>query len=207
MPFSWPLYSRNPPLMARMLFIVAGPQLLASLSEQFESLGGFTLHALDPQNVESMKDVGNDSAIVIDADFCDAALAADRLRTAGFFGMLIVIGAALEEADASLVRPFRFADLLTLLARPRNISDVASETNARLTEKEAAILARLMRAEGATLSRAELLADVWGYGPTVSTRTLETHIHRLRRKIESDPERPRRLLTEEGGYRLTKCSG
>jgi hypothetical protein len=207
MPFSWPLYSRNPPLMARMLFIVAGPQLLASLSEQFEALGGFTFHALDPQNVANMKDVGHDAAIVIDADFCDVDTVAHRLRTMGFIGMLIVIGAAPEEADASLARPFRFADLLTLLARPRNIPNADTETNIRLTEKEAAILARLMRAEGATLSRAELLADVWGYGPTVSTRTLETHIHRLRRKIESDPEHPRRLLTEDGGYRLTKYPG
>jgi hypothetical protein len=193
--------------MARMLFIVAGPQLLASLSEQFESLGGFTFHALDPRNIESMKDVAPDAAVIIDADVRDAAAVADRLRTLGFFGKVIVIGAALEEADSALARPFRFADLLALLARPQNVPDVDTEANVRLTEKEAAILARLMRAEGATLSRAELLADVWGYGPTVSTRTLETHIHRLRRKIEPDPERPRRLLTEEGGYRLTKFTG
>ncbi|WP_206934917.1 response regulator transcription factor [Roseococcus thiosulfatophilus] len=72
----------------------------------------------------------------------------------------------------------------------------------RLTEKEAAILLYLHRAAGRAVSRAELLGEVWGYSAAVATHTLETHIYRLRRKIEKAPELARLLVTEEGGYRL-----
>lgn len=72
----------------------------------------------------------------------------------------------------------------------------------RLTEKEAAILLYLHRAGGRAVSRGELLGEVWGYSSAVATHTLETHIYRLRRKIEQAPEVARLLVTEEGGYRL-----
>ncbi|MDB5415523.1 MAG: DNA-binding response regulator [Rubritepida sp.] len=71
----------------------------------------------------------------------------------------------------------------------------------RLTEKEAAILLYLHRA-GRAVPRSELLGEVWGYSNAVTTHTLETHIYRLRRKIEPDPQTARLLLTDEGGYRL-----
>ena len=72
----------------------------------------------------------------------------------------------------------------------------------RLTEKEAAILLYLHRAGNRAVPRAELLGEVWGYSSAVTTHTLETHIYRLRRKIEPDPQVSRLLLTDEGGYRL-----
>ena len=72
----------------------------------------------------------------------------------------------------------------------------------RLTEKEAAILLYLHRAGGRAVPRAELLGEVWGYSSAVTTHTLETHVYRLRRKIEPDPQVARLLLTDEGGYRL-----
>jgi DNA-binding response OmpR family regulator len=75
-------------------------------------------------------------------------------------------------------------------------------TRIRLTEKEAAILLYLHRAGGRAVPRAELLGEVWGYSSAVTTHTLETHIYRLRRKIESDPQEARLLLTNDGGYRL-----
>jgi hypothetical protein len=190
-----------------MLFIAAGPQLFASLSEQFEALGGYALHALDPDDLGSLQNVPRDAAAIVDADFSDAAALARRLRALGLVGKIIVIGDATAAADAALSRPFRYADFLAELARPLNLPNMEADLGVRLTEKEAAILSRLMQAEGAIISKAALLSDVWGYGPNVSTRTLETHIHRLRRKIESDPKRPRRLLTEEGGYRLSKFTG
>ena len=71
----------------------------------------------------------------------------------------------------------------------------------RLTEKETNILKYLQRA-GSTVSRDVLLHEVWGYNPAVSTHTLETHIYRLRQKIEKDPSRAQLLITESGGYRL-----
>ncbi len=72
----------------------------------------------------------------------------------------------------------------------------------RLTEKEAAILAFLHRVGARAVPRQELLSEVWGYNPAVTTHTLETHIYRLRRKIETDPAKARLLITEAGGYRL-----
>ncbi|MDR3425655.1 MAG: response regulator transcription factor [Alphaproteobacteria bacterium] len=72
----------------------------------------------------------------------------------------------------------------------------------RLTEKETAILQYLNRAKGIVVSREDLLRDVWGYNSNVTTHTLETHIYRLRQKIEPDPASARLLLTDAGGYRL-----
>jgi len=71
----------------------------------------------------------------------------------------------------------------------------------RLTEKETNILKYLYRM-GDTVPRETLLNEVWGYNPAVTTHTLETHIYRLRQKIEENPGEARILVTESGGYRL-----
>ncbi len=71
----------------------------------------------------------------------------------------------------------------------------------RLTEKETNILKFLYRV-GNTVPRETLLNEVWGYNPAVTTHTLETHIYRLRQKIEQNPSDARILVTETGGYRL-----
>jgi len=72
----------------------------------------------------------------------------------------------------------------------------------RLTEKETNILKFLYRATDGVVSRDVLLHEVWGYNAGVTTHTLETHIYRLRQKIEPDPSNARLLVTESGGYRL-----
>lgn len=72
----------------------------------------------------------------------------------------------------------------------------------RLTEKECNILKFLYRAGGTVVGRDVLLHEVWGYNAGVTTHTLETHIYRLRQKIEPDPASARLLVTEQGGYRL-----
>lgn len=72
----------------------------------------------------------------------------------------------------------------------------------RLTEKETAIIRFLFRAKSEVVSREVLLREVWGYNANVTTHTLETHIYRLRQKIETDPSSARILVTEAGGYRL-----
>lgn len=72
----------------------------------------------------------------------------------------------------------------------------------RLTEKETAIMKYLYRAEQKVIARDELLEQVWGYNSGVTTHTLETHIYRLRQKIEKDPSNARLLVTEGGGYKL-----
>ncbi|MEM9063758.1 MAG: response regulator transcription factor [Pseudomonadota bacterium] len=77
-----------------------------------------------------------------------------------------------------------------------------AEKKVRLTEKETNILKFLYRAGGRTVERDTLLREVWGYNAGVTTHTLETHIYRLRQKIEPDPGNARILVTETGGYRL-----
>ena len=72
----------------------------------------------------------------------------------------------------------------------------------RLTDKEAAILRYLYRSGEKPVGREELLREVWGYNANVTTHTLETHIYRLRQKIEPDAQSPKLLITETGGYRL-----
>ena len=92
------------------------------------------------------------------------------------------------------IGPYTFRPSAKLL-----IGDAAKKI--RLTEKETNILKFLHRS-GETVPRETLLHEVWGYNPAVTTHTLETHIYRLRQKIETDPSRARLLVTESGGYRL-----
>ena len=72
----------------------------------------------------------------------------------------------------------------------------------RLTEKETAILKYLYRSGHLVVGRDTLLGEVWGYNAGVTTHTLETHVYRLRQKIEADPSNAEILVTEPGGYRL-----
>ena len=72
----------------------------------------------------------------------------------------------------------------------------------RLTEKETNILKFLYRASQSVVARDVLLHEVWGYNAGVTTHTLETHIYRLRQKIEPEPGQARILVTDQGGYRL-----
>ncbi len=78
----------------------------------------------------------------------------------------------------------------------------ANAKKVRLTEKETAILRFLYRAGQTPVSRETLLQEVWGYNSGVTTHTLETHIYRLRQKIESDAASPTILVTESSGYKL-----
>ena len=76
------------------------------------------------------------------------------------------------------------------------------QSKIRLTEKETNILRLLLRAGGETVARDKLLEEVWGYNSQVTTHTLETHVYRLRQKIEDDPSNSELLITEAGGYKL-----
>jgi len=82
------------------------------------------------------------------------------------------------------------------------MTDPARRKKVRLTEKETAILRYLYHAGDRAIGRATLLDEVWGYNAGVTTHTLETHVYRLRQKIERDPANAEILVTEPGGYRL-----
>jgi DNA-binding response OmpR family regulator len=152
------------------------------------------------------------------------------LRAAGISEPVLLLAESDKEAMAgleagasdALVKPFRFG---VLMARAhaqmrshapedepgvrigpyifRRHAKLLSEgdRHIRLTEKETDILVYLHRT-GAAVSRETLLNEVWNYNPAVTTHTLETHIYRLRQKIEADPGKARILITEDGGYRL-----
>ena len=81
--------------------------------------------------------------------------------------------------------------------------DEARNRKIHLTERETAILKYLYRGGDRIVRRETLLNEIWGYGTGIETHTLETHIYRLRQKIEPEAE-PTLLLTEAGGYRLNR---
>jgi DNA-binding response OmpR family regulator len=128
-------------------------------------------------------------------------------------------------ADDYVTKPFRLSVLLARLRahlrqsehsddavftigpytfRPsaKLLTDPAGRRKVRLTEKETAILKYLYRAGERVIGRETLLGEVWGYNAGVTTHTLETHVYRLRQKIERNPTRAEILVTEPGGYRL-----
>ncbi len=84
----------------------------------------------------------------------------------------------------------------------KRLMDPETNKKIRLTDKETAILKYLYRAGDKVVRREVLLDEVWGYNAAVATHTLETHIYRLRQKIERDPSNATLLVTEPGGYRL-----
>jgi DNA-binding response OmpR family regulator len=101
-----------------------------------------------------------------------------------------------EQSEEAVYRigPYTFRPSAKLLLDPKG-------KKIRLTEKETNILKHLHRS-GQTVARETLLHEVWGYNPAVTTHTLETHIYRLRQKIENNPGAAQILVTESGGYRL-----
>ncbi|MDA8050081.1 MAG: response regulator transcription factor [Rhodospirillales bacterium] len=128
-------------------------------------------------------------------------------------------------ANDYIAKPFRLAELLARLRAQLRIFENSEDAvfaigpyvfrpaakllqepvrnrRIRLTEKETAILKFLYRSGSRPVARQVLLNEVWGYNASVTTHTLETHIYRLRQKIEPDPAHARLLITEGGGYRL-----
>ncbi|MFA6264301.1 MAG: response regulator transcription factor [Pseudolabrys sp.] len=117
-----------------------------------------------------------------------------------FAVLLARIRAQLRQHEASEdavfnIGPYSFRPSSKLLLSPKG-------SKVRLTEKETAILRYLYRAGQKPVSRETLLQEVWGYNSGVTTHTLETHIYRLRQKVENDAAAPSILVTEAGGYKL-----
>lgn len=105
---------------------------------------------------------------------------------------------AFENSDDAVltIGPFTFQPASKHLVRDQDGEVI------RLTEKEASILKYLYRAGNIMVGRDVLLHEVWGYNPAVTTHTLETHVYRLRQKVEENPSDAKILVTDSGGYRL-----
>ncbi len=217
--------------MTTGLLIVGDADLRLALGEQFACVAAIAVQEAEAaQDALARIESGSPDVLLI-ADDIEAPGAASLLkmaRAAGFNGPAILL--ARREAatppgfDGSMRRPLRFAALMALIrakiappafaAAGETLGDhLFCETTQilmgpdgvrrLLTEKETAILARLARARGGVVARDVLLREIWGYSPAVDTHTLETHIHRLRRKIENASGRPKLLLSAPSGYRLT----
>ena len=133
----------------------------------------------------------------------------------------------LDDYNEILSKPIKVSDLLASISRnvtlkkhddqdlkianyffrpdEKILIDIETKDRIRLTEKETDILRQLHRADQNELSRRELLRDIWGYKEGISSHTLETHIYRLRKKIEKNSSDAVILITTESGYRLTLC--
>jgi len=108
----------------------------------------------------------------------------------------LMIGRSDEEMEFA-VGPY------TCVPTERLVLDAQGNDLVRLTDKEVQLL-RLLASSAEPVGRSELLEKVWGYRDDLDTHTLETHIYRLRQKLERDPADPQILLTSEGGYRLAE---
>ena len=155
----------------------------------------------------------------------DGREAVKIMRRNGFRSPIIMLTAQGSETDTVMgleagandyvVKPFKFAVLLARIRAQLRQYEASEDavfqigpytfrpgSKLKLTEKETAILRYLYRAGAKVVSRDVLLAEVWGYNANVTTHTLETHIYRLRQKIETNPASARILVTEPGGYKL-----
>ena len=169
-----------------------------------------------------------------DADGCDvcarmrrAGLRVPIIMLTGRTAEHEVVRGLDSGANDFLVKPFRLAELTARLRaqirahetsedavlvigpyhfRPgaRTLHDPIDGRRIRLTDKEASVLEYLYRSGMKPVARQTLLREVWGYAKGASTHTVETHIYRLRRKIEPDASSVRILVNEEGGYRLAQ---
>jgi DNA-binding response OmpR family regulator len=211
--------------MSRTLFLAVHDPLLRQSLADAARAEGFLVH----ESGQAIDDWGNPAEL--DVAIIDSALAKpgwthlrDLLRVQSEAALLLLVEADQEiPEEENLVKPIRLGFLLarlSALALKREKERAAQRLGPyrfdaqarrlirrdggyiRLTEKETDILRLLLRAEGRLVRREELLERVWGYGEGVNTHTVETHVYRLRRKIEANPSHAVLILTEEGGYRV-----
>ncbi|MET0182588.1 MAG: response regulator transcription factor [Caulobacterales bacterium] len=182
-------------------------------AEEGASLILLDVHLPDMDGVEAcrkMRDAGVRSPIILftgaareEADQVnglDAGANDYVLKPFKFSVLLARIRAHLRSHETSedavfQVGPYEFKPSMKVLMDQK-------QKKIRLTDKETMILKYLFRSGQKPVGRDELLREVWGYNSGVTTHTLETHVYRLRQKIEPDAQSPRLLITESGGYRL-----
>lgn len=205
---------------ARILLAENDAVLRASLAEQLQHEGYEIVAAANDADAMAALGAAPFTFAIIGLENGDGLTA--KLREAGLVAPVLLLGESVS-AQESLAKPFRFSSLLARLHAlsthhaangdaavrigPYTFHPSAKllqegARKVRLTEKETNIL-KFLHASAGTVPRDILLHEVWGYGPAVATHTLETHIYRLRKKIELDPAKAQILLTEGGGYRLS----
>jgi DNA-binding response OmpR family regulator len=205
----------------RILLAESDDVLRASLAEQLQHEGYEVVAARDFEEAHAAACAQLGFAII---GLAESDRLVGSLRQNGLnCPVLLLTDGDSPTTQEALARPFRFSALLARLhalnAHHAHADDKAVRIGpytfhpsakllqadgrkVRLTEKETNIL-KFLHASARTVPRDILLHEVWGYSPAVATHTLETHIYRLRKKIEQDPAKAQILLTEGGGYRLS----
>jgi DNA-binding response OmpR family regulator len=117
--------------------------------------------------------------------------------------LLSYIRFLLERQLSNDVQPFMIGHFQCIPIKKELIN--SNGIHIKLTEKETDVLCYLYSAKGEVVSREDLLSEVWGYNQNVTTHTLETHMYRLRKKIENKQSHTDYLITEAGGYKLNFC--
>jgi DNA-binding response OmpR family regulator len=203
----------------KILIIDDDDELRESLSEQLSLHEEFdtVLAATASEGLKEARN-GHIDLVLLDVGLpdLDGREACKLLRRGGFKGPVVMLTAQASDADTILglariraqlrqheqsedavfpIGPYSFRPAAKLLVD-------SAGSKIRLTEKETSILKYLYRAGERVVTRDVLLHEVWGYNAGVTTHTLETHIYRLRQKIEKDPSQAELLITETGGYKL-----
>ena len=214
--------------MALDILLASGPSLRTALSELFAREANYALREVSTiEGALAEIDAATPDALLVSDDIGadDAAALLRAARLAGFGGPALSLCRGDRHGglgfDAAIGRPFRFDELLLAIRKtldqlplPRALGEhslcpvtqrltAPNGATQPLTEKEIALLLRLSRAGGGVVARDVLLREIWGYSGAVVTHTLETHIHRLRRKLEGISGRTRLLVAAQGGYRLS----
>ena len=221
------MYPRERTLGKRILIVDDDAALCGSLSEQLQlheefvvgeaASGNAALERLESQRYDLvLLDVGLPD--IDGRELCKV------MRRGGHSDADTILGLQ-SGANDYVTKPFRLGVLLariraqlrqheqsddavftigpyTLRPSAKLLMDTENNKKIRLTEKETAILKYLYRAGDRVVPRSVLLDEVWGYNAAVATHTLETHIYRLRQKIERDPSNAELIVTEPRGYRL-----
>ena len=203
----------------RILLAESDDVLRASLGEQLEREGYEVIAAASGEDARIAAREPLAFAIIGLGETVAATLREQGLNCP----VLLLCDGETQSAQPSITRPFRFSALLAKLhglnthqsAGDGQVVKIGPYTfhpsakllqsesrKVRLTEKETSILRYLYRTGQRPVPRETLLQEVWGYNSGVTTHTVETHIYRLRQKMEKDAATPAILVTEAGGYKL-----
>lgn len=216
------------------LLLVTDRALLAeALVSQLQLSGGFVIKLMTAAElfaVEADQLIGLD-LVLAGWGIQDTLAFAELMRSKSYRGPILHIVEAEPDAETaeftllpirypalvqkirSLAVSFWFRDEAVIEIGPMRLRPAFKELlrhgepPVALTEREVEILIYLYRAGGQIVSREVLLTEIWSYNAEVSTHTLETHIYRLRQKIETTPDFAGLLVTETGGYRLSSGIG
>jgi DNA-binding response OmpR family regulator len=206
--------------MPDLLFLSSNPVFKEDLQKQIE---------LEAPEFKTNVENAEPDAALIDEDTTHLCTLTARYPHIPFF---VLLKAGAEKPKASplvrfIVKPLTLSSFLNELRAGINLSTasdagrlrfgayeldplkkeichISSGETFKLTEKEISVIQYLYKIRNRIVTKNELLSEVWGYSPDATTHTIETHIYRLRQKVEQDGQKEALILTQDGGYLLAR---